>query len=284
MLQIGEIEITSVSGGPFRLDGGGMFGVVPKVLWERAFPADERNRIALDTNCALVRVGGRRILIDTGNGTKLARKECEIFAIDPDLTLVGSLAAAEVTPEEIDLVLVTHLHMDHVGGATIRTPDGTIRPTFPRARVVAQRGEWEDALANRSHMRTSYRDENLLPLRDAGVLDLIDGDTEILPGVRTHVTGGHTRWHQAIFLESGGATALYMGDICPTTAHLRGPYNMGYDMFPYDTMQRKLALFEQAAREGWVLLYDHDPVIRHSRLRDDGDGRFSVASLPAGSR
>jgi glyoxylase-like metal-dependent hydrolase (beta-lactamase superfamily II) len=278
MLRIGEFEITIVSGGPFRLDGGGMFGVIPKPLWERSFRADERNRIALDTNCTLVRAGGKHLLIDTGNGTKLGEKERDIFALDPGATLVGSLAAAGVAPDEIDLVIVSHLHMDHVGGATSFSLDGSIRPTFPRARVLAQRGEWEDAVANRSHMRTSYRLENLLPLQEAGVLELLDGDTEIVSGIRVHVTGGHTRFHQAIVLESGGATAIYIGDICPTTAHLRGPYNMAYDMFPYDTMQRKLALLEQAAREGWVLLYDHDPVVRYSRVREDGEGRYAPLS------
>jgi glyoxylase-like metal-dependent hydrolase (beta-lactamase superfamily II) len=272
--QLGDIEITTVSGGPFRLDGGGMFGIVPKVLWERTNPADERNRILLDTNCALLRTGGRRLLIDTGNGTKLSERDREIFAIDPSITLVGSLAAAGVTPEEIDVVLLTHLHLDHVGGGTYCEPDGTIRPTFPRARYVVQRGEWEDAVANRSTMRTSYRLENLLPLQEAGVLDLIEGDVEVAPGVCTLVTGGHTRRHQAVRLESGAARGIYFAGLIPTTSHLRGPYNMAYDLYPFDTMQRKLALLEQAARDDWLVLYDHDPLTRAGRVRPDGKGGF----------
>jgi glyoxylase-like metal-dependent hydrolase (beta-lactamase superfamily II) len=290
-VQLGEIEITIVSGGPFRLDGGGMFGIVPKALWERTNPADERNRIQLDTNCALLRVGGRaegpplgrsasrRILIDTGNGTKLSERDREIFAIDPSVTLVGSLAAAGVTPEEIDVVLLTHLHLDHVGGGTYRDADGTIRPTFPRARYVIQRGEWEDAVANRSTMRTSYRPENLLPLQEAGVLDLIEGDVEVAPGVRTLVTGGHTRRHQSVRLESGSARGIYFGDLIPTMSHLKGPYNMAYDLYPYDTMQRKLALLEEAARNDWLVLYDHDPQTRAGRVRPDGKGGFAHAPL-----
>jgi glyoxylase-like metal-dependent hydrolase (beta-lactamase superfamily II) len=278
-LQLGDIEITIVSGGPFRLDGGGMFGIVPKALWERTNPADERNRIQLDTNCALLRVQGRRILIDTGNGTKLSDRDREIFAIDPAITLVGSLAAAGVTPAEIDVVLLTHLHLDHVGGGTVREPDGAIRPAFPRARYVIQRGEWEDGVANRSTMRTSYRLENLLPLRDAGVLDLIEGDVEVAPGVRTLVTGGHTRWHQAVRLESGAARGIYFADIVPTTSHLKGPYNMAYDLYPYDTMQRKLALLEEAARDDWLVLYDHDPHVRAARVRADDKGNFVHAPL-----
>jgi glyoxylase-like metal-dependent hydrolase (beta-lactamase superfamily II) len=278
-LAIGDIAVTIVSGGPFRLDGGGMFGIVPKALWERTNPADERNRIALDTNCALIRTTGRTALIDTGNGTKLSDKDRDIFAIDPAVTLINSLAQAHVAPEEIDLVIFTHLHLDHAGGGTVRDPDGSLRPTFPRARYVAQRGEWEDAKVNRSTMRTSYRLENLLPLEEAGVLTLIDGDVEILPGVRTHVTGGHTRYHQAIMFESAGQRGIYFADLVPTTSHLRGPYNMAYDLYPYDTMQRKLALLDQAAREQWFVLYDHEPGPPVGRVTPDGRGGFAPVAL-----
>lgn len=273
-LAIGEIAVTIVSGGPFRLDGGGMFGIVPKVLWERTNPADDRNRIPLDTNCALLTVAGCRVLVDTGNGTRLSEKDRDIFAIDPSVTLVGSLAAAGVAPEQIDRVILTHLHLDHVGGAVVRDPEGRLTPTFPRARYIVQRGEWEDALANRSTMRTSYRPENLLPLQEADVLDRIDGDVEILPGVRTHVTGGHTRFHQALLLESGGSRGIYFGDILPTASHLKGSYNMAYDLDPYTTMQRKLALLEQAAREEWIVIYDHEPGHPIGRVRPDGRGNF----------
>lgn len=276
---MGAIDVLVVSGGPFKLDGGSMFGIIPKVLWERMNPADERNRIQLDTNCALLTVGNRRLLIDTGNGTKLSEKERDIFAIDPEITLVGSLAGAGVAPEEIDFVLLTHLHMDHVGGATVRDSDRTIRPTFPRARYVVQRGEWADAIANRSTMRTSYRPENLLPLREAGVLELIDGEVEIVPGVRTLVTGGHTPHHQAILLKSEAETAIYFGDLVPTRSHLRGPYNMAYDLDPYTTMQRKLALLEEAARENWTILYDHEPGVPAGRVAPDGRGDFIAQPL-----
>jgi glyoxylase-like metal-dependent hydrolase (beta-lactamase superfamily II) len=288
-IAIGGIDVTIVSGGPFRLDGGGMFGIVPKALWERTNPADPKNRIALDTNCALLKVGDRGqrtpgrgaafrlALIDTGNGTKLSDKDREIFAIDPKHTLVGALAAAGVAPEAIDVVLLTHLHLDHVGGAVLGDPDGSFRPTFPRARYVAQKLEWEDALANRSTMRTSYRPENLLPLQEARLLDLIDGDVEILPGVRTHVTGGHTRAHQAILLESEGHRGIYFGDLVPTISHLKGPYNMAYDLNPYDTMQRKLALLEQAAREEWTVIYDHEPGPPIGQVRSDERGSIVSA-------
>jgi glyoxylase-like metal-dependent hydrolase (beta-lactamase superfamily II) len=275
--RVGEIEVTIVSGGPFRLDGGGMFGIVPKVLWERTNPADDRNRIALDTNCALLRVAGRTLLVDTGNGTKLTDKDRDIFAIDPALTLLGSLAAIGVAPEAIDVVLLTHLHLDHAGGGTLQANHGTIVPAFPRARYLVQRGEWEDALANRGTMRTSYRPENLLPLQAAGVLELLDGDVEVAPGVHTRVTGGHTRHHQAVFLESNGQRGIYFADIAPTTAHLKGPYNMAYDLYPYETMQCKLALFQQAAREDWIVFYDHDPETRVSRIRSDVRGGYVAA-------
>src|SRR5205823_409620 len=195
-LVIGNYTVDIVNAGPFRLDGGSMFGIIPKPLWERERRADERNRIQLAANCPLLRGRGEVLLIDSGNGTKLGPKEQEIFALDPAITLLGSLAGLGVRAEAVTLVLYTHLHMDHCGGGTIAGPDGAAVPTFPNARYCVQRQEWEDALTNRSTMRVSYRPENLLPLHESGQLQLLDGDTELLPGIRTIVTGGHTRAHQ----------------------------------------------------------------------------------------
>jgi glyoxylase-like metal-dependent hydrolase (beta-lactamase superfamily II) len=269
-MRLGNMEVRIVSGGRFRLDGGGMFGVVPKPLWSRLFPADERNRIGLETNCVLVRAGEEVVLIDTGNGSKLSAKERDIFDLPEGNPLLENLAAAGVRPEEVTVVLLTHLHLDHCGGATHLEGDLAV-PSFPHARFVVQRQEWEDALRNRSHMRVSYRLENLEPLQRSGRLDLLDGDTEVVPGVSVHVTGGHTRAHQCVFLRSGGETGVFLADICPTTAHLRPAYNMGYDMSPYETMQAKAGLLDRAAREGWLVLFDHEPerpIVRLSREDD----------------
>jgi glyoxylase-like metal-dependent hydrolase (beta-lactamase superfamily II) len=158
------------------------------------------------------------------------------------------------------------------------TPGGNIVPAFPNARYLVQRLEWDDALHNRSHMRVSYRTENLLPIQDAGALQLLEGDTEIVPGVRTVVTPGHTRAHQSVRIDAGGQTVFCFGDLCPTMHHLRGPYNMGYDLAPYETMTRKQPLIEQAAREGWIIVWDHDPDIAIGRIVEE-DGRYRAVGL-----
>src|SRR5262249_45480334 len=249
---------------------------VPKALWERVSPPDDRNRIRMDANCALIRGHGEVVLVDTGNGTKLGEKERDIFAIDPAVTLVGSLEQQGLRPEDVTMVLLTHLHMDHAGGGTHWAEDTCAVPTFPNARYVVQRVEWEDALHNRSHMRVSYRSENLLPLEESGQLRVLEGDTELLPGLRVQVTGGHTRGHQIVFVESGGPTAVCMGDICPLTSHLRPSYLMAYDLNPYDTMRFKMPLIERAAREEWIVVWDHDPDLPLGRIVDAGAGKFEA--------
>ena len=269
-MRIGGIELEIISGGTFRLDGGGMFGIIPRPLWSRSFAPDDRGRISLDTNCLLIRTGDELVLVDTGNGAKLGQKERDIFAVPEGNPLLENLAAHGVQPEEITLVLLTHLHMDHVGGASHSVGDSVI-PSFPNACYVVQRTEWEDALHNRSHMRTSYRMENLQPLAESGKLKLLDGDAEVAPGLRVHVTGGHTPAHQCVFIQDGGETALFAADICPTPAHFRPPYNMAYDLEPYVTMQAKAELLTRAARENWLVLFDHEPVRKMVRVTlEDG--------------
>lgn len=265
-MRLGEFEVEIVSGGRFRLDGGGMFGVIPQVLWSRVYQPDERGRIQLDANCLLVRTPDELVLIDTGNGTKFSAKEQAIYDLQPGDTLLANLAALGVRPEEITTVLLTHLHMDHVGGASRFEGEETV-VEFPNARFVVQRVEWEDAVANRSHMRISYRPENLAPLERSGRLELLDGDTEVLPGIHTHLAGGHTRAHQSVFLRSQGETLFYPADLCPTPAHVRPAYNMGYDMVPYDNLVAKGELFPRAAEEGWLLVFDHAPEQKAARLR-----------------
>ena len=268
--RIGEIEVRVVSGGRFRLDGGGMFGVVPRALWSRRFSPDDAGRIELDTNCLLVRTGDETILIDSGNGSKLSEKERRIFDVREDDDIRHSLLRAGVRPEEITLVLLSHLHMDHSGGAS-RLESGEVLPAFPNARVMVQRREWEDALHNRSHMTATYRMENLLPLQAGGRLHLLDGDVEVAPGVSVHVTGGHTPGHQCVFLRSRDETGVYLADVCPTTAHMRGPWNMAYDLEPLVTMRAKTELLNRAAQEGWILFFDHDPNTPAARARREGD-------------
>lgn len=276
-MQIGDIDIRILSGGAFKLDGGGMFGIIPKPLWARSIPADERNRIQLDANCLLVRTGDELILIDTGNGPKLNEKERDIYDLTPGEALLENLAAEGVRPEDVTMVLLSHLHMDHVGGATRLAGDEVI-PAFPNARFVVQRREWEDALHNRSHMRTSYRLENLQPLQASGRLDLLHGDEDVAPGVSVRVTGGHTPGHHVVFFRSRGETGLFAADICPTVAHLRGPYTMAYDLDPYTSIQVKMELMGRAADEGWTVFFDHEPARKAIRVLRDGPG-FAAEDL-----
>jgi len=278
-VRLGDYEIRVISGGRFRLDGGGMFGVVPKPLWEREHPADARNRIALDTNCLLVCGGDEVVLIDTGNGSKLSPKEREIFDLAPGDPLLANLAAAGIAPEAVTAVVFSHLHLDHCGGASVGTADAPV-VAFPRARYFVQRQEWEDALANRSHMRTSYRRENLAPLAESGRLVLLDGAASIFPHVRVEPTPGHTRGHQSVIVSTSAAMLVYLGDLCPTRSHLRPPYNMAYDLDPYGNMLQKEAMLARVEREGGWVVFDHDPAVALARIERGEDGRY--VALPIG--
>src|SRR5688572_13946073 len=211
-MEFGELELIPLFDGFFRLDGGAMFGVVPKPLWEKRAPADARNRISLGMRPLLVQSGGRRILIDAGIGDKMSDKETEIYAIDRTSALDHALAAHGLTPADIDVVVATHLHFDHAGGFT-RLVDGVVRPSFPRATYYVRRGEWDDATHTHERNRASYLADNFVPLEAAGVLRFIEDDGEVLPGLSVWRTGGHTMHHQLIRLESGGRTAVYVADL-----------------------------------------------------------------------
>ena len=272
------MELSVVSGGVFKLDGGSMFGIVPKPLWQKLCPPDDLNRITNDTNCLLIRKDGRLILVDTGYGDKMTDRDRGIYGMSGS-TILESLSARGVSAEDIDLVILSHLHFDHAGGATRPDGDGGIVPSFPNAQYVVQKGEWEDALNDYGTMKTTYRPENYRPLMDRGVLTLLEGDVEIEDGIRVEVTGGHTRCHQLVKVESGDARAVYSGDILPMTTHLRAPYNMAYDLFPYDTMMAKMRLLRQAADEGWIVVLDHDANESSGRISSEGGDRYGFEAV-----
>jgi glyoxylase-like metal-dependent hydrolase (beta-lactamase superfamily II) len=258
---LGDCSVTLVDGGHFKLDGGAMFGIIPKPLWTRATPADEQNRIQLACNCLLLewhRETGRRVIIETGHGAKYDPKERGFFEIDPDRWLLPGLRAAGVDPAAITDVVVTHLHFDHAGGLT-REQDGRLVPTFPNARVHAQRREYEDARENFGTMKTTYREENLRPIDDADAWHLLDRDQECLPGVRSLPTPGHTRGHHSILIRGRDRTAVFPGDVMPTAAHVGAPYNMAYDLFPLDNRESKNRLLKRAAEERWLIFIGHEP-------------------------
>jgi glyoxylase-like metal-dependent hydrolase (beta-lactamase superfamily II) len=265
-LTIGPYRVSFLSGGRFRLDGGAMFGVVPRVLWERVSPPDDRNRIRMAMNCLLIEGDGKRVLVDTGSGTKSDARFRDIFAIEGPEALLADLKALGHSVEDIDIVVCSHLHFDHCGGNTTRNEDGVVRPTFPRARYWVRRQEWDDAHHANERNRASYLGENYDPLEAAGQLLLHDADREVLPGVWLRNLPGHTRGHQGVFFDLPGHRALYTVDLVPTVAHLPLPYIMGYDLEPLVTLETKRAILRDATREGWLLLLEHDPDHRAIRV------------------
>lgn len=275
-IDLGGLEFQVISGGRFRLDGGAMFGIIPRNLWEREHSPDEQNRIDLETNCVVVRTAGQVILIDTGNGDKFSEKDRQIFAVENGVTVADSLAGAGIAPEEVDMVILSHLHLDHVGGASRYDGSGNEILTFPRARHIVRSGEWADAVANRSTMRVSYRKENLRPLEASGRLELLDSDSEVAPGIGIEARPGHTPYHQVVHLNGWNGHAVYASDLLATWSHIRPPYNAAFDQEPYVNMVQKMQLLEDAAREGWRLVTSHDPRVPVGRVEQTGTLKFRV--------
>jgi glyoxylase-like metal-dependent hydrolase (beta-lactamase superfamily II) len=267
-MTLGDFELVPLLDGYFRLDGGAMFGVVPKPLWEKRAPADARNRILLGMRPLLVRDAERLMIIDAGCGDKMDAKHAEIYGLDRRENLDVTMARAGVKADEIDLVIASHLHFDHAGGFTALDASGAIRPRFPKARYVASHGEWEDATHPHERNRASYFAENFVPLRDAGVLDFLRGDQEIVPGIRVRRTGGHTRFHHIIYLESAGKTAVFAADLMPTTAHVDAPWIMSYDLYPMETLEFKKLFLREAIEREYLVFFEHDPKIAAGFIRE----------------
>jgi glyoxylase-like metal-dependent hydrolase (beta-lactamase superfamily II) len=276
VMQLGHFRLEVVSGGRFRMDGGAMFGVVPKTLWSRYAEPDDRNRIPQAANCLLVDTGRNKVLIDTGYGGKLSEKEKRIYAAEQGSPLIDSLAQIGVAPDEIDTVVLSHLHFDHAGGGTESNADELGKPTFSNAEYVVQRREWMLATADLPELRGTYPSQNLLPLRDADCLRLIDGDVEIVPGIHSIVTGGHTPAHQSVLVESGGCAAVYLAELCPTTAHLPIRWGMSYDLDVVQLRRKKWELLARIVDQGWWAFFDHDPQTTHARLARHNKRDFEV--------
>ncbi|HVJ68361.1 MAG TPA: MBL fold metallo-hydrolase [Caulifigura sp.] len=271
-ITVGDFQLTSVSGGTLWIDGGNMFGVIPKVMWEKACPPDSKNRILLDTNCLLIRTPDSLGLIDTGYGDKAGESFRARHDLAAESQLPRNLAAMGVSPDDIDWVILTHLHFDHAGGCTGRDADGRLRPTFPTARHVVQKVEWEDATSNKPELAGAYFSNDFLPLAEAGLVELVDEDAEVVPGVSVRRTNGHTRGHQIVMLASGGHTACYLGDLCPLTPHLRTFWSMSYDQFPLTVRTSKPVVLSGIADGGQVAIFGHDPKCRFARIRRDDRG------------
>lgn len=270
---LGGCSVSLLDGGRFKLDGGAMFGIIPKPVWSRAIPADELNRIQLACNCLLVEweaAHQRRVLIETGCGDKYSEKERGFFDIRPQRWLLQSLQAAAIDPRSITDVIVSHLHFDHAGGLTWEA-DGRLLPTFPNARVHVQRREYEDAKAGFGAMKTTYRPENIAPLDESDAWCLHDGELECLPGIRLLPTPGHTPGHQSVLVSGRERAVLFAGDAMPTAAHLGAPYNMAYDLYPLENRDSKAKFLRQAADEDWLICIDHEvqaPLVRARAHQD----------------
>lgn len=265
-MRIGAIDLEIINDGYFYLDGGMMFGIVPRTLWERRLPPDDRNRVRLALRTLLIRAGERIIVVDTGVGDKFGVKEREIYRVERNGGQLAGLAEHGIQPADVDLVVNTHLHFDHAGGNTV-IQDGQVIPTFPRAEYLAQRDEWDDAIQPNERTRASYLADNLRPVAAAGQLRLIEGETEIAPGVSWVRTPGHTRGHTSILIESEGESALFTADACPFISHLeRLAWVAGIDLDPLTSMETKRRLIRDSLATDRLLIFDHDPNVAMARL------------------
>lgn len=270
--QFGEVELWPLETGRFRLDGGAMFGVVPKPLWSKQIPADDRNRITLALRCLLLRVGERLVLVDSGMGELWSDKERDIYAIDNlDGGVVGALRRLAVEAEAITDVIVTHLHFDHAGGLISADDDGRRHLTFPRARHHVQRRHLNWSRHASVKDRGSFRGDDIALLVRSGKLHVLDGDTEVVAGVEALVSEGHTVGQQLVRVRGGGRTLLFCADVIPTAAHLRLPWVMGYDIHPLSTIEEKQTILAQAVEEKWILCFEHDAEIVACTVGEEGD-------------
>jgi len=266
--------VETVDAGTLRVDGGAMFGAIPKEMWERRAEPDARNRILLAMRCLYVETPTARILVDTGAGdwgTPELRAAYAIRNEGSPTRLEDSLRALGVEPGDIDVVVLTHLHFDHAGGAT-RRAGGRIAPSFPNARHVVRRGEWEVARSRDRRLASAYDPEALEPLESLGLLDLPEHGAEIVPGVRLVDMPGHTRDHQGVLIEAGDETVCYPADLVPTAAHIPPSWIMAYDVEPLVTWSEKERWLTRAAREGWRLAFEHDPFVAAARARPTASG------------
>jgi glyoxylase-like metal-dependent hydrolase (beta-lactamase superfamily II) len=267
-ISLGDFELNSVSDGSYVADGGAFFGVVPKVLWQRKVPADDLNRITVSCNSVLIRTGENNVLIETGIGNKLAEKTKSFFL--PQEKLLESLHAAGVAPEDIDVVINSHLHFDHCGWNTVYR-NGTAVATFPKAKYFAPKGEWEHGSLQLERDRVSYISDNYDPLIRSGQMTLLEGDHEILPGISVAVYPGHTRNMWAVFLRSAGKTACYTSDLIPTSWHLEPTWVMAYDLFPLETIENRKQYYAQAVPGEWLTMFTHDPNVPWAYIQRDAN-------------
>jgi glyoxylase-like metal-dependent hydrolase (beta-lactamase superfamily II) len=281
--KVGSLTVHAIQAGGQRLDGGAMFGVVPKPLWEKRIPADERNRIQLGMRCLLIEHPSGPILIDTGAGNKEDQKFKDIYGIENEgeggrTSLEDGLAQLGVGPSDVKLVINTHLHFDHAGGNTYIDQNGEVQISFPNARYVVKKGEYDYATHPNERTAASYFDRNYMPIVREHKFEFVVREKEIVKGIRVIPTPGHTPFHQSVLIDSGGERAFFLADMCPTSAHIPLPWIMGYDVEPLVTLETKRRIFHQAEAEKWLLIFEHDATVPWGRVQHDGKGyRFKSA-------
>jgi glyoxylase-like metal-dependent hydrolase (beta-lactamase superfamily II) len=278
-MKIGSYELREIETGRFALDGGAMFGVVPRPLWEKTNPPDERNRIAMAARALLLVGDGRKILVDTGNGDKFDQKFGSIYKMESGREIIASsLAQHHLVPADITDVILTHLHFDHAGGATCREGNRVV-PAYPNATYYVQREQWEAALHPSERDRASFLPSDYMPLHDAGVLKFVDGEQEILPGIRARTMHGHTAALQCPLVSDGQTSLLYCADLIPLASHLHLPWIMAYDLRPLVTLEEKRKTLETAATEQWIMFFEHDPVLKAGYVQRTEKGYALGATL-----
>jgi glyoxylase-like metal-dependent hydrolase (beta-lactamase superfamily II) len=278
-MHFGEIEVLPLHGGNFYLDGGAMFGAVPKTVWEKKAPADERNRIRLAANSLLVRAAGKNIVVETGNGTKWDPKLRNIYGIQEGDPLRDSLSKVGVAPEEVDMVINTHLHFDHAGGNT-RVVGGRDVPVFSNAQYVVQRAELEHAMNPTERDRASYFADRFVPVSEAAQWRLVDGDVEIVPGISVVRIPGHNADIQAVKISGGNRTVIFVADMLPTRHHLPLAWMPGYDLYPLQTLETKRKRISEIVAQGWIVAFGHDPDFPTATLHDrNGKIEFEPVDL-----
>ncbi|MGB2869935.1 MAG: MBL fold metallo-hydrolase [Bacteroidota bacterium] len=271
-MKIGNYEIHSIETGRFALDGGAMFGIVPWVFWSKTNPPDDRQRIDLAARCWLIKGGGRVILVDDGNGSKWNNKLKDIYKLDnTESELFSSLKKHDVSPDDVTDVILTHLHFDHAGGSTI-LKDGALVPSFPHARYYVQKKHWELSQKPTDKDRGSFMADDFMPLMEHHVLELVDGEFEIFPGIDVIVCNGHTSAQQLPKISDGKTTMLFCCDLIPTASHIPYPYIMGYDVRPLVTLEEKKKILPRACEEQWILFLEHDPTTEAITLKSTPKG------------
>ncbi len=277
-MRFAKFEIFSIVENSFKIDGGAMYGVVPKIIWQKFNPPDESNLVKLDMNLLLIKTDGENILIDAGMGDALSERQKKMFGIEKASNLKKKLSQNHLTPEDIHLVLLTHLHADHAGGVIKLDKDGKKVLRFPNARHVVQISEWEEAMHPDERTSATYFTSNLRILEEEKLLELVEGEDEVAKGIRLVNTGGHTPGHQAVLIEDGENKILWPGDIIPSTHHLRIPYVASVDLFPRETMAQKRKFLQMCLDDGWILAFDHDLKVKLGKL-EEKEGRVEVTDI-----